>query len=154
MSIEWITILIFGSMVLVMFLGLPVAFATGFVGIVFTAIFQGAEAVNIVPTRIFGLMTNYLLGVSGLMMILSSVTMLAAVSAVVSLKSMIGIVSPLLITHLLFSRNSWAINTWMYCSASEPLPASSTAMTSTSSSIGTLSLFVRTRSRNLSSKYQ
>ncbi len=61
MSIEWITILIFGSMVLVMFLGLPVAFSTGFVGIVFTAFFQGPEAVNIVPTRIFGLMTNYLL---------------------------------------------------------------------------------------------
>lgn len=61
MSIEIITLLIFGSMVLVMFLGLPVAFATGFVGIVFTAIFQGPEAVNIVPTRIFGLMTNYLL---------------------------------------------------------------------------------------------
>ena len=61
MSIEWITILLFGSMVFVMFLGLPVAFATGFVGILFTAIFQGPEAVNIVPTRIFGLMTNYLL---------------------------------------------------------------------------------------------
>ena len=61
MSIEIITLLIFGSMVFVMFLGLPVAFATGFVGIVFTAIFQGPEAVNIVPTRIFGLMTNYLL---------------------------------------------------------------------------------------------
>ena len=58
MSIEWITLLIFGSMVIVMFLGLPVAFATGVVGIIFTAIFQGPEAVNIVPTRIFGLMTN------------------------------------------------------------------------------------------------
>jgi len=61
MSIEWITLLIFGSMVAVMLMGLPVAFATGVVGIIFTAIFQGPEAVNIVPTRIFGLMTNYLL---------------------------------------------------------------------------------------------
>ena len=61
MSIEWITLLIFGSMVFFMFMGLPVAFATGVVGIIFTAIFQGPEAVNIVPTRIFGLMTNYLL---------------------------------------------------------------------------------------------
>jgi tripartite ATP-independent transporter DctM subunit len=61
MSIEWITVVIFGSMVLVMFLGLPVAFSTGFVGIVCTAFFQGPEAVNVVPTRIFGLMTNYLL---------------------------------------------------------------------------------------------
>ena len=60
-GIEWITLLIFGSMVLVMFMGLPVAFATGIVGIIFTAIFQGPAAVNMVPTRIFGLMTNYLL---------------------------------------------------------------------------------------------
>jgi len=58
MSIEWITLIIFGSMVLVMFLGLPVAFSTGVVGIIYTVIFMGPDAVNIVPTRIFGLMTN------------------------------------------------------------------------------------------------
>lgn len=73
MSIEWITLLIFGSMVVVMFLGLPVAFATGFVGIVFTAIFQGPEAVNIVPTRIFGLMTNYLLDAIPLFILMANI---------------------------------------------------------------------------------
>jgi len=73
MSIEWITVLIFGSMVLVMFLGLPVAFATGVVGIIFTAIFQGAEAVNIVPTRIFGLMTNYLLDAIPLFILMANI---------------------------------------------------------------------------------
>jgi tripartite ATP-independent transporter DctM subunit len=61
MSIELITILMFGSMLLLLFLGLPVAFSCGTVGIIFTAILQGPEAVNIVPTRIFGLMVNYLL---------------------------------------------------------------------------------------------
>ena len=73
MSIEWITLLIFGSMVLVMFMGLPVAFATGVVGIIFTAIFQGPEAVNIVPTRIFGLMTNYLLDAIPLFILMANI---------------------------------------------------------------------------------
>ncbi len=37
------------------------AFSCGTVGIIFTALLQGPSAVNIVPTRIFGLMVNYLL---------------------------------------------------------------------------------------------
>jgi tripartite ATP-independent transporter DctM subunit len=61
MSIELITILMFGSLLLLLFMGLPVAFACGTVGVAFTALLQGPSAVNIVPTRIFGLMTNYLL---------------------------------------------------------------------------------------------
>jgi len=61
MSIEMITITMFGSMMLLLLLGLPVAFSCGAVGVIFTAILQGPEAVNIVPTRVFGLMVNYLL---------------------------------------------------------------------------------------------
>jgi tripartite ATP-independent transporter DctM subunit len=61
MSIELITILMFGSLFVLLGLGLPVAFSCGTVGIVFTAVLQGPAAVNIVPTRIFGLMVNYLL---------------------------------------------------------------------------------------------
>jgi tripartite ATP-independent transporter DctM subunit len=60
-SIELITITMFGSMLLLLLLGLPVAFACGVVGVIFTAVLQGLPAVNIVPTRIFGLMVNYLL---------------------------------------------------------------------------------------------
>ena len=61
MSIEILTVLIFGAMVVFLFMGLPVAFACGVTGIIFTAFLHGPEAVNVVPTRIFGLMTNYLL---------------------------------------------------------------------------------------------
>src|SRR4030043_2293705 len=61
MSIELITILMFGSMLLLLLLGLPVAFSFGAVGGIFPSILQGPSAVNIVPTRIFGLMVNYLL---------------------------------------------------------------------------------------------
>ncbi len=73
MSIEWITLIIFGSMVLVMFMGLPVAFSTGVVGIIYTAIFLGPDAVNIVPTRIFGLMTNYLLDAIPLFILMANI---------------------------------------------------------------------------------
>jgi tripartite ATP-independent transporter DctM subunit len=48
-------------MLVLLMLGLPVAFSCGTVGIIFTVILQGPAAVNIVPTRIFGLMVNYLL---------------------------------------------------------------------------------------------
>ena len=38
MSIEWITILMFGSLFFLLGLGLPVAFACGSVGVIFTEI--------------------------------------------------------------------------------------------------------------------
>ncbi|MDF1590973.1 MAG: TRAP transporter large permease subunit [Desulfobacterales bacterium] len=61
MSIELITITMFGSLFFLLALGLPVAFACGSVGILFTAFLQGPSAVNLVSTRIFGLMVQYLL---------------------------------------------------------------------------------------------
>ena len=61
MSIEWITITMFGSLFFLLGLGLPVAFSCGSVGVIFTALLQGSSAINIVSTRIYGLMTNYLL---------------------------------------------------------------------------------------------
>ncbi len=61
MSIELITILMFGSLFFLLGLGLPVAFACGAVGVIFTVILQGVPALNLVSTRIFGLMVQYLL---------------------------------------------------------------------------------------------
>jgi tripartite ATP-independent transporter DctM subunit len=61
MSMELITVLMFGSLFFLLGVGLPVAFAAGSVGVIFTALLQGPAAVNLVSTRIFGLMTNYLL---------------------------------------------------------------------------------------------
>jgi tripartite ATP-independent transporter DctM subunit len=61
MSIELITISMFGSLFFLLGLGLPVAFSCGSIGVIFTAFLQGPAAVNLVSTRIFGLMTNYLL---------------------------------------------------------------------------------------------
>ncbi len=73
MSIELLTVLIFGTMVFFLFMGLPVAFATGVTGVIFTALIQGPSAVNVVPTRIFGLMTNYLLDAIPLFILMANI---------------------------------------------------------------------------------
>ena len=61
LSIELITILMFGSLFLMLGLGLPVAFACGSVGVGFAVLLQGVPALHLVSTRIFGLMVQYLL---------------------------------------------------------------------------------------------
>jgi len=61
MSIELITILMFGSLFFLLGLGLPVAFSCGSIGVLFTVLLQGPAALNLVSTRIFGLMVQYLL---------------------------------------------------------------------------------------------
>ena len=60
-SISTVTFMMFGSLLVLLALGLPVAFACGAIGVLFTAIMQGPFAVNLVSTRIFGQMMNYLL---------------------------------------------------------------------------------------------
>ncbi|MEW6263309.1 MAG: TRAP transporter large permease subunit [Thermodesulfobacteriota bacterium] len=73
MSIELITILMFGSLLLILGLGLPVAFACGSVGVIFTALLQGPAALNLVPTRIFGLMVQYLLAAIPLFILMANI---------------------------------------------------------------------------------
>jgi len=73
MSIELLTVLIFGTMVVFLFMGLPVAFSCGVTGVIFTAIIQGPSSVNVVPTRIFGLMVNYLLDAIPLFILMANI---------------------------------------------------------------------------------
>jgi len=61
MGIELITILMFGSLFVLLGFGLPVAFSCGSIGCLFTVLLQGPAALNLVSTRIFGLMVQYLL---------------------------------------------------------------------------------------------
>lgn len=55
MSIELMTLLLFGSMLLVLVMGLPLAFTLSGVGLVFIFIFWGPEGFNSVVQRIWGL---------------------------------------------------------------------------------------------------
>lgn len=73
MSIELITVSMFGSMIVLMILGLPVAFSTGAVGVIFTAALEGPAALSLIPTRVFGIMTNFLLGAIPLFIVMATI---------------------------------------------------------------------------------
>jgi tripartite ATP-independent transporter DctM subunit len=58
-GIEWLTLIMFGSLIVLLMAGLPLAFVTGGLACVFLFVLGDANALNIVPSRIFPLMTNY-----------------------------------------------------------------------------------------------
>ena len=58
-DIFWLTILMFGSLAVLLSLGLPLAFVTGGLACLFLFIFGDANALNIIPSRIYPLMTDY-----------------------------------------------------------------------------------------------
>ncbi|MEM8956694.1 MAG: TRAP transporter large permease subunit [Pseudomonadota bacterium] len=58
-EIGWLTLIMFGSLLGLLMAGLPLAFVTGGLACVFLFILGDANALNIVPSRIFPLMTNY-----------------------------------------------------------------------------------------------
>ena len=58
-GIEWLTLIMFGSLLALLMAGLPLAFVTGGLACVFLFVLGDERALNIVPSRIFPLMTNY-----------------------------------------------------------------------------------------------
>jgi tripartite ATP-independent transporter DctM subunit len=58
-GIEWLTLIMFGSLLVLLMAGLPLAFVTGGLACVFLFVLGDAQTLNIVPSRIFPLMTNY-----------------------------------------------------------------------------------------------
>ena len=61
MSIEWITVLMFGGLVLLLAMGVPLAFATGLIGVGFTAGLFGLDGLQLVASRIYSFMNEYAL---------------------------------------------------------------------------------------------
>lgn len=61
MSIGWITVAMFGSMLVLLALGLPLAFVTGLIGVVFTVGLFGLDGLQLVGSRIFTFMNEYVL---------------------------------------------------------------------------------------------
>jgi tripartite ATP-independent transporter DctM subunit len=57
-EIETLTFLMFGSLALLLMAGLPMAFVVGGLGVVFIYLVGGQTMVNIIPTRIYPLMSN------------------------------------------------------------------------------------------------
>src|SRR5919206_37706 len=58
-DIAWLTLLLFGSLGLLLALGLPMAFCTGSLAVIFLYVFGTPAVVNMVPSRIFPFMTDY-----------------------------------------------------------------------------------------------
>ncbi len=58
-DIAWLTLLLFGSLALLLALGLPMAFCTGSLATIFLFVFGNAAILNMMPSRIFPFMTDY-----------------------------------------------------------------------------------------------
>ncbi|MGB0087589.1 MAG: TRAP transporter large permease subunit [Rhodomicrobiaceae bacterium] len=58
-DILWLTILLFGSLALLLALGLPMAFCTGSLAVIFLYVFGNGAILNMMPSRIFPFMTDY-----------------------------------------------------------------------------------------------
>ena len=61
MSIEWITLLMLACFMAILAAGLPLAFATGAVAVIFALGLFGPSSLNLIVSRIFTLMGNYVL---------------------------------------------------------------------------------------------
>jgi len=71
-GIEWLTLIMFGSLLVLLLAGLPLAFVTGGLACVFLFILGDERALNIVPSRIFPQMTNYQLSAIPLFIFMAS----------------------------------------------------------------------------------
>lgn len=58
-SIEWLSLLLFGGLGLLLLLGLPMAFCTGSLAVIFLFVFGNPAILNMMPARIFPFMTDY-----------------------------------------------------------------------------------------------
>jgi tripartite ATP-independent transporter DctM subunit len=59
LSIEWLTVLMFGGLALLLLLGLPMAFCTGSLAILSLYLFGSPQMLNMLPSRVFPFMTDY-----------------------------------------------------------------------------------------------
>ncbi len=57
--IAWLSLLLFGSLGVLLMLGLPMAFCTGSLAVIFLFVFGTPAVLNMMPSRIFPFMTDY-----------------------------------------------------------------------------------------------
>jgi len=72
-GIEALTYLMFGSLIFFLLLGLPLAFVTGGLGVVFIFLCGDLRMVNMLPSRIFPFMTDYQLSAIPLFIFMANV---------------------------------------------------------------------------------
>ncbi len=71
-SISWLSIIMFGSLLIFLMAGMPLAFVTGSLAVVFMYLIGDQYMLNIIPGRIFPTMTNYQLSAIPLFIFMAS----------------------------------------------------------------------------------
>src|SRR4051812_48545982 len=71
--IAWLTIRLFGSLALLLSLGLPMAFCTGSLAVIFLFVFGTPAVLNMMPSRIFPFMTDYQLSAVPLFIFMAAI---------------------------------------------------------------------------------
>src|SRR6186997_1212832 len=71
--IAWLTVLLFGSLAVLLALGLPMAFCTGSLATIFLFVFGNSAILNMMPARIFPFMTDYQLSAVPLFIFMAAV---------------------------------------------------------------------------------
>ena len=90
-EIGLLTLIMFGSLLVLLMAGLPLAFVTGGVAVIFLFILGDADTLNIVPSRIFPLMTDYQLSAIPLFIFMAAMLERAGI-----IKSMFDVIYKLL----------------------------------------------------------
>lgn len=72
-GIGWLTLLMFGSLIILLMAGMPLAFVTGGLAVVFLYVFGSLALVNMLPSRIFPFMCDYQLSAIPLFIFMASV---------------------------------------------------------------------------------
>jgi tripartite ATP-independent transporter DctM subunit len=72
-DIAWLTVLLFGSLAILLALGLPMAFCTGSLAVIFLFVFGSPAILNMMPSRIFPFMTDYQLSAVPLFIFMAAV---------------------------------------------------------------------------------
>ncbi len=71
--IAWLSLLLFGSLGVLLILGLPMAFCTGSLAVIFLFVFGSPELLNMMPSRIFPFMTDYQLSAVPLFIFMAAI---------------------------------------------------------------------------------
>ncbi|WBY01198.1 TRAP transporter large permease subunit [Ramlibacter tataouinensis] len=72
-GIGWLTLLLFGSLAVLLLLGLPMAFCTGSLAIIYLYVFGSGSVLNMLPSRVFPFMTDYQLSAVPLFIFMAAV---------------------------------------------------------------------------------
>src|SRR5512146_25219 len=71
--IAWLSLLLFGSLGVLLMLGLPMAFCTGSLAVIFLYVFGTGGVLNMLPSRVFPFMTDYQLSAVPLFIFMAAV---------------------------------------------------------------------------------